>query len=182
MKRVRLETPSRRHEAEFLGAARRSVSLHRGAVSPPDDERAYGTYIRSLESKRKFGWFVIEQASSGIAGVINVSEIVRGCFQSGYLGYYALVPHAGKGLMREGLASVVTKCFRELRLHRLEANIQPWNSKSIALVAGLGFVKEGYSRRYLKISGRWQDHERWAILCEDWRPGKLGVGSTRDRA
>ena len=182
MPRVRLETPSRKHAVDFLGAARGSVSLHRAAVSPPNSERAYGNYIRSLESDNKFGWFVIEQASGGIAGVINVSEIVRGCFQSGYLGYYALVPHAGKGLMREGLACVVTKCFRELRLHRLEANIQPWNRKSISLVSGLGFVKEGFSRRYLKISGRWQDHERWAILSEDWRPGQVALDSTRGRA
>jgi hypothetical protein len=42
-----------------------------------------------------------------------------------------------------------------------------------ARVKRAGFRKEGYSPRYLKISGRWQDHERWAILAEDWqaRPG-----------
>jgi len=30
-------------------------------------------------------------------------------------------------------------------------------------------VRERYSRRYLKVCGRWRDHERWAILAEDWR-------------
>jgi ribosomal-protein-alanine N-acetyltransferase len=54
-------------------------------------------------------------------------------------------------------------------LHRLEANIQPGNRASLRLVRRLGFKREGYSRRYLKIRGRWCDHERWAILAEEWR-------------
>jgi cation transport ATPase len=39
----------------------------------------------------------------------------------------------------------------------------------IALALGAGFVREGYSRRYLRIAGRWRDHVRYAILAEDWR-------------
>jgi ribosomal-protein-alanine N-acetyltransferase len=65
--------------------------------------------------------------------------------------------------MREGLALVVRHAFRSLKLHRLEANIQPANVGSIALVKSLRFEREGYSPRYLKIGGRWRDHERWAI-------------------
>ena len=70
--------------------------------------------------------------------------------------------------MREGLQLVIERAFDELGLHRLEANIQPANERSIALVRGLGFRNEGLSRRYLKISGRWRDHERWALLAEEW--------------
>jgi ribosomal-protein-alanine N-acetyltransferase len=111
----------------------------------------------------------VEASSGGIAGVVNINEIVRGNFQSAYLGYYALEPLAGSGLMRQGLALAIEYSFKQLRLHRLEANIQPGNQRSIDLVKGLGFRLEGFSRRYLKISGRWRDHERWAILAEEWR-------------
>ena len=67
------------------------------------------------------------------------------------------------------LELVLRAAFLELRLHRLEANIQPGNQASIALARGAGFQREGFSPRYLKISGRWRDHERWALLAEDWR-------------
>ena len=101
--------------------------------------------------------------------MINLSEIVRGNFRSAYLGYYAFVPHAGRGHMTEGLALALRWAFRELHLHRVEANIQPGNAASRALVRRLGFRREGFSPRYLKIAGRWRDHERWALVAEDWR-------------
>jgi len=95
---------------------------------------------------------------------VNVSEIVRGAFQSAYLGYYAFEPFAGTGLMRAGLAKVIAHAFTTMKLHRLEANIQPANTRSIRFAKSLGFRREGLSPRYLKVGGRWRDHERWAIL------------------
>jgi len=65
---------------------------------------------------------------------------------------------------------VISRAFRELGLHRLEANIQAANRRSIALVEGLGFKLEGKARGFLKIGNRWRDHDRWALLKEEWRP------------
>jgi ribosomal-protein-alanine N-acetyltransferase len=90
-------------------------------------------------------------------------------FRSAYLSYYALEPHQRHGYMRAGVSAMVQLAFRDYRLHRLEANIQPDNAPSRALVRSLGFELEGYSPRYLKIGGRWRDHERWAIRTETWR-------------
>ena len=70
--------------------------------------------------------------------------------------------------MKPALAAVIAISFDNLALHRLEANIQPSNIASIALVKSLGFRLEGYSPRYLKIAGAWQDHERYAITAEEW--------------
>jgi ribosomal-protein-alanine N-acetyltransferase len=73
--------------------------------------------------------------------------------------------------MREGLSTMISWAFADRSLHRLEANIQPDNVASIDLVRGLGFRLEGFSRRYLKIGGDWRDHERWALLADEWRLG-----------
>lgn len=100
-----------------------------------------------------------------IVGVVNISEIVRGAFLSAYLGYYAFRPYERQGLMTEGLRLVMRDAFRRLGLHRLETEVRPDNHASIRLVRRLGFRREGYSLRYLKIAGRWRDHERWTRLA-----------------
>ncbi len=130
---------------------------------------AYRGYLRRLTRPTHEARFVVLAASGELAGVINVSEIVRGPFQSAYLGYYAFAPHAGRGYMTEGLAQALRWIFGELRLHRVEANIQPGNAASRALARRLGFRREGLSPRYLKVGGRWRDHERWALTVDDWR-------------
>ena len=167
--RVRLERPSLAREREFLTAVRRSRRLLSPWVAPPDTARAYRAYVARLDRPTHEARFVVIRSSGELAGVVNVSEIVRGAFQSAYLGYYAFLPHAGHGYMREGLRLVLRWAFGALRLHRVEANIQPDNAASLALVRRLGFRLEGFSPRYLKIAGRWRDHERWARRREEWR-------------
>jgi ribosomal-protein-alanine N-acetyltransferase len=167
--RVYLLRPSLRHEHDFLDGVQRSRVLHRGFVTTAGTADEYRDYLRRTRRRNQESFFVRSRGSDDLVGVINVNEIVRYSFQSGYLGYYAFTPHAGAGLMREGLGLVLNKCFTELKLHRLEANIQPANTRSRALVRSLGFRNEGLAVRYLKIGGRWRDHEHWAILAEEWR-------------
>jgi [ribosomal protein S5]-alanine N-acetyltransferase len=167
-RRVYLRRPRESDRDEFLRAARASRDLHRPWVYAPETSGQFDAYLLRcrMESERCF--LVCRRDDDAIVGVFNLSQIAYGFFQSAYLGYYAFEPHAGLGLMGEGLELVLRHAFRELKLHRLEANIQPGNDASKRLVERAGFRYEGYSPRYLKIGGRWRDHERWAITREDW--------------
>jgi len=148
----------------FIAASRASRALHKGWVSAPCDDETFKKYVARFDRKLNHG-FVVHLVNSGeLVGAINLTNIVLGAFRSGYLGYFAFNGFAGRGLMQRGLRAVVRHAFHDLKLHRLEANIQPGNAASIALVQRCGFRKEGFSPAYLKIGGRWRDHERWAII------------------
>lgn len=164
-----LRHPVRADAAAFLEMVRESRRLHRPWVHPPEDEKTFASYADRAASDRFQGFLICLRETGEIAGVANLSEIVRGVFRSTYLGFYASARLAGRGLMKEGVQLVLRHAFRKLGLHRIEANVQPENARSLALVQSLGFCKEGYSPRYLKIGGRWRDHERWALLVEEWR-------------
>jgi len=146
---------------EIMAAYQRSAFIHEPWTYAPTN---YEHYLR-----QEGRYFACLESSGDIVGTFNISGIIRGHFHSAYLGYEVFAPHQGKGYMSKGLALLLAEAFQCLKLHRLEANIQPDNLSSIKLVAKAGFVKEGFSRHYLRIGGReWKDHERWAILNAHW--------------
>jgi ribosomal-protein-alanine N-acetyltransferase len=165
MARVILRPPTPADEDHFLAAMRASKRAHRPWLYPPLDAEAYHAYLARLDD-RKYGYLACRRSDDAIVGWLNVSEIVRGALQSAFLGYGGVAAHAGHGYMTEAVQLVVREAFGKLGLHRLEANIQPGNHPSIALARRCGFEKEGFSPRYLKVGGRWRDHERWAIRAD----------------
>lgn len=157
----------------FLAATRESRRLHRPWVSPPTTAAAFEDFVAGVGPTRQrlllWGGPQTRGGPEQLLGYFSLGEIVRGSLNGAYLGYWGVAAHAGRGHMTAGLELVLRHAFRRLRLHRLEANIQPENARSLALVRRAGFRREGFSPRYLKVGGRWRDHERWAITAEDWR-------------
>jgi ribosomal-protein-alanine N-acetyltransferase len=93
-----------------------------------------------------------------VIGAANLTQIVRGAFQSTNLGYCLDAQAVGQGVMTEALRAVVAHAFGPMRLHRIAAGHAPENERSAAVLRRLGFVIEGYSRDYLFVGGRWRDH------------------------
>ena len=175
--RVHLQAPESDHAREFLAAVAASRSLHRPWVSPPATLAAYQAYV-ARSGKDDFQSVLIRRnEDAALVGLANLSAIQRGNLQSAYLGFYAFVPYAGLGYMTEGLILVLRHAFGELSLHRVEANVQPANTASLALVERVGFQREGFSPRYLRIAGAWRDHERWAALADEWPDRASGRGA-----
>ena len=121
-----------------------------------------------------------EAASGRVVGVVNLMEIVANPFYQGaYLGYHGMAALAGRGLMTKAVRLATAHAFEALGLHRLEANIQPGNTRSIALVKRLGFRLEGFSPRYLPLDGAWRDHQRASAAARD-RHGSARAHSRSD--
>lgn len=167
--RVQLRPLSTAHREPFVAAMAASQALHKPWLFPPTTSPAFAAFLARADDGRHQTLVVHRLEDDDIAGYFSVGEIVRGALQSAYLAYGGVVGLDGRGYMSEGLALLLAYVFTDLGLHRIEANIQPANARSIALVRRGGFNKEGFSPRYLNIAGEWRDHERWAILRDEWR-------------
>ena len=171
-KKVYLRHPEEGDFDELLEMYRASRNHFRGVMHT---KYARATFARMLEeaAKESNEYFVIcLVCDDNIVGTINLSQIFRKAFQNAYLGYALGAGFTGNGYMTEAVELALNFAFDDLKLHRVEANVQPSNKPSIAVLQRCGFSKEGFSRRYLKIGGRWRDHERWAIIRDDWEGTK----------
>jgi [ribosomal protein S5]-alanine N-acetyltransferase len=168
-RRVEVREPREDDAEEFLAAVRASREFHAPWAFPPATPEAYRSWLARQRADGFAGFFICRRSDGAIVGRANLGHIVYESLRSAYLGYEGVVSTAGRGYMTEGLGLVLAHAFGPLGLHRVEANIQPGNDRSLALVERLGFTREGYSRSYLRVGGRWRDHERWALLAEDFR-------------
>jgi len=163
---ITIRKPSLQDEKNFLNAMQRSVQLHRLWVKAPQTSEEFQAYIKRSQQDNQRSLLVLKD--NQIAGVFNINEIVRGCFQNAFLGFYAVSGFENQGVMIAGLKLVLKYAFEELKLHRIEANIQPENKRSINLMKKNKFRYEGFSPRYLKINDQWCGHEHWVITYEEY--------------
>ena len=142
-----LERPSLRRQDEFLAAVARSRKLHRHWAAPPTTAIAFKENLKRLRSVSHIGHWVCTEEGE-LAGVININEIVRGRFCSGYLGYYAFVPHNGRGYMKTGLAAVLADAFLHTGYTGLRLISNPTMKRLATLFSGLDF---GWKDSHLDI-------------------------------
>lgn len=171
-KRVYLRAPVPEDRDRLIELYRLSREHFRGYANSHYNSERFDAMLReaALESNEYF--VICRTADDAIVGTVNFSQIFRKSFQNAFIGYQLFAGYTGQGFMTEAVDLALRRAFGQMGLHRIEANVQPRNKPSIAVLLRNGFTKEGFSRRYLKINGRWRDHERWAILREDWLANK----------
>ena len=168
-KNIFLRYPQVEDCEEFVALNKASAKFHRNLANPPKDEKVFKEFLTRNAFEENECFLICQKTDEKICGAINLTQIFRARFQNAYLGYYLGQKFAGKGYMKEAIALILRFAFDELKLHRVEANVQPHNTASISVLERNGFSKEGFSPKYLKIGGRWRDHERWAIIKENWK-------------
>ncbi|WP_376088593.1 GNAT family N-acetyltransferase [Roseomonas sp. CCTCC AB2023176] len=159
-----IRRPTEADGPALIAAHRAGRELHHPWIHPFTDEAGFDAWRERALTGNFLG--LIVEAEEGIAGIVNISNIVLGAFRNATLGYWAMPGMTGRGYLSEGVRQVAMLAFTELGLHRLEANIQPGNAPSLGVARRAGFRKEGFSPRMLHIAGEWRDHERWARLAE----------------
>jgi ribosomal-protein-alanine N-acetyltransferase len=167
MLKISLARVSRGDADELLQANRESREFHGRWVQPPTTAAEFEEWYAAQVTGANIGLLARDSESGHVVGVTQLSQIFLKGFQSAYLSYYGMASFAKSGRMAQAVGLTTAYAFAELGLHRLEANIQPENFRSIALVKRLGFRKEGFSPRYLQIGGVWCDHERWTLLADE---------------
>jgi len=173
--RVLLRYPLAADRAEY--AAVRLVSrafLEPWEATPPGGPgaftlRRFDQFLATSNTEVSHRFLVCLREPRSAVGQIGIGGIMRGAFQSGFIGYWIAQEFSRQGYMTEALGLALRIAFVRLKLHRVEANIIPSNTPSKSLVKRLGFRHEGLARRYLLINNRWQDHEHWVMTVEDWR-------------
>jgi ribosomal-protein-alanine N-acetyltransferase len=163
------------------------LPVARGSWAARQTLGVYGHMLRALRRQARAGTalpFAVTH-NDDLVGQLTVGNVVRGAFNSAYVGYWVDERIAGRGVLPTALALVVDHCFGTVGLHRIEANIRPENAASRRVAEKLGFREEGLHRRYLAIDGAYQDHIGYAITTEDVPEGLLnrwrGVRDTRSQ-
>jgi len=151
-------------EKIFMAHIRRSRELHRSWVQVPTSGKAFQRYVQEMNTTDDQAYVAIRTDTHEMVGVVELQDIFRGDFQNAYLVYYGFAGQLQQGFMRNSVEQVIAKAFGQMKLHRLEANVQTDNLASIALLKACGFGKEGLSPKFLRKNGEWRDHERWALL------------------
>jgi len=142
--------PSRHDRFFTLQSQRDYIQM---AIVDWDDDEAYA-----------FGIF---GPNDEMIGRVALSNVVRGAWQNATLGYFVAERHTGKGCATQAVGLAVAFAFEEARLHRVQAGVMLHNKASARVLVKNGFRYEGLSPRYLKINGRWEDHDMYAITAED---------------
>ena len=168
-KELYLRRPESNDFDELIALYKASRKHFSGLAQPKSDRHSYDQLLSEAEKDTTEWFFICRKSDGAIAGTITLSQIFRKGFQNAYLGYLLGASFTGKGYMTEAVALILRFAFVDLKLHRIDANVQPDNEPSLAVLRRNEFTREGFSRKYLKIGGRWRDHERWAMIREDWK-------------
>ncbi|HUZ83985.1 MAG TPA: GNAT family protein [Gaiellales bacterium] len=138
---------------------------------PPDlftaagQRRELDALVRDRLGDRRHRFLI--EADGAPAGVISVSNLIRGPFQNASIGYWVARDLNGRGIATAAVGEVVAWAFGEAGLHRLEAGTLVDNLRSQAVLRRNRFRRIGRSARYLFIGGEWRDHLLFARTVED---------------
>ena len=140
--------------------------------SPPlksvaDASALFREIREGFETRRLFQWGISDLPSDRVIGTCTIWRVDR-AHRRAEIGFALGRPHWGKGLAAEALGVLVAFAFQELDLHRLEADVDPRNDRSLGLLERHGFKREGLLRERYHVDGEIQDAVVLGLLRWEW--------------
>jgi [ribosomal protein S5]-alanine N-acetyltransferase len=123
-----------------------------------------------LDRDGTFPWILAD--GDRIVGTATLSNIVRGPWCSGDLGYWVDVAEVGKGLASAAVNAICELADTELKLHRIAASTRTDNAPSQRVLTKNGFEQYGFAPDYLHIDGAWRDHNLYQRILNNRGPGE----------
>jgi [ribosomal protein S5]-alanine N-acetyltransferase len=120
------------------------------------------------DSEQFYDLAVFERNSGRIIGNVSAMNIIRSVSQTAFLGYSIHHSFWGKGYGKESVLMMIDIAFRDLKLHRIEAGIEPTNRRSIFLARSIGLRKEGLKKRAVFLRNQWVDLSIYSATCEEF--------------
>lgn len=157
-------------------------------LNKPTQELSLKNFKNILKSQKElrrqdrfYDFGVFEKKSGKYIGLVAIMDVLRGLAQSAYLGYIIHNRFWGLGYGKEATLAAIEIGFRDLKLHRLEAGIEPKNRRSIMMARSMGLRKEGLKKRAVYVRGTWRDIVMYSVTCEEVGIKWKGQPQTRPR-
>jgi RimJ/RimL family protein N-acetyltransferase len=122
---------------------------------------------RDVESREILKWGIALSDTDKLIGSVTLFHLDF-THRRAEIGYAQGRAYWGQGYMQEALKAVIGYAFTELKLHRIEADVDPRNDASVRTLERLGFQREGYLRERWQVSGEIQDAYFYGLLSHDW--------------
>jgi [ribosomal protein S5]-alanine N-acetyltransferase len=146
----------------------------RGPMADPSEAQALVDQIHRVFAERSlFQWGVALRDTDEVIGTCTLSSL-NPAHRRGEVGYALGHRHWGHGYMAEALPLLLRFAFGTLGLHRIEADVDPRNARSIRALQALGFRTEGLLRERYHLGGEIQDAQMMGLLRTEADPSLLG--------
>ena len=167
--------PIRDEDADAMLAMRRDPEAIRYWGGEPmktlaDARREIDTIRGWVDEDRVAYWIIQTRDDATMLGHVTLFHLDR-VNRRAEIGFFVAREHWGRGIATEASLRVIEHAFGAMSLHRLEADVDPDNAPSLALLKKLGFRDEGLFRERWWIDGRWCDSRMLGLLASEWRAG-----------
>lgn len=136
-------------------------------TSPKEAEALLAEIEASFAAKTLFQWGIARHDDDVVIGTCTLAQI-SATHKRADLGFALARAQWGRGLASEATRRLLDFTFGELGLHRVEADADPRNLRSIALLERLGFVREGYARERWCVGDEIADGVLFGLLAREW--------------